>query len=162
MDPEQAADWSTDLNSRGAAADEPARTRKVTITLHDLLRDFMDGGTGRSGAAWQHTGQLLAAYRTTKSRGWWATAPDDGYLYDHLVYHWTQWPTAMLTHGQEIESLFADQAWMHARVEQADYVYDGYLADLEVGERSARWRKARRRTGPRRRCRRSAIRCGIR
>lgn len=59
-------------------------------------------------------------------------APDDGYLYDHLVYHLDQLAASETRAAAESRSLFADDAWLQARVSGAGYLYDGYLADLDV------------------------------
>src|SRR5262249_25004802 len=110
----------TEGKSRGTAA---AAARAVV--LHDLLREFMAAGLGDGRIAAHEA--LLAAYRATCTSVGWHNAPDDGYLYDHLVYHLDATGAT-----DELKGLFADQGWMHARVPQSGYIYDGYLADLGV------------------------------
>ena len=50
---------------------------------------------------------------------------------------WTSLPARDAAAEAELCGLFADHAWLHARVPQSRYLYDGYLADLE-----AAWRRA--------------------
>ena len=69
---------------------------------------------------------VLEKYRATLQGDGWHTAQDDGYLYDHLVYHLK----AVEAHD-EIRALFADHAWLLARVSQSGQ-YDAYLADLDT------------------------------
>jgi hypothetical protein len=91
--------------------------------LHDLLRDLIDAELGsRSIEAHQ---ALLKAYRNMWKGTGWHTASDDGYLYDHLGYHLHAAHTF-----DELKALFANQHWLHQRVPQRDYTYDGYLSDL--------------------------------
>jgi hypothetical protein len=94
------------------------------VVLHDLLRDFMLAEL--PDAASIHRA-LLDAYHTSKTGDGWHTAPDDGYLYDHLVYH-----LKAIDKTEELLGLFDSQAWMRARVGQSDYVYDRYLEDLDI------------------------------
>ena len=101
----------------------------LAVTLHNLLRDFIAAELGEQGAQGTHHA-LLDAYRATKEGQGWHTATDDGYLYDHLAYHLD----ALADHddeaANELRALFADDAWLHARVPADDYRYDGYLTDL--------------------------------
>ena len=75
---------------------------------------------------------LLDAYRQTRQGDGWHTAPDDGYLYDHLTYHLDQLADQEPTAEAELHALFDSHAWLHKRVQQSRYVYDGYLTDLSV------------------------------
>ena len=68
---------------------------------------------------------VLSKYRSIQTGSGWHTAPDDGYLYDHLTYHLQ---AAGFT--DELKSLFTDQNWFRARLRQDNYKYDGYLSDL--------------------------------
>ncbi len=68
---------------------------------------------------------LLEKYRATQTGNGWHTAPDDGYLYDHLAFHLTE---AGLTN--ELAALFENSNWLHVRVAQGGY--DLYLADLAI------------------------------
>jgi hypothetical protein len=71
----------------------------------------------------------------------WHTVPPDGYFYDHLTYHLD----ALANHDEEasdeLQALFATDAWLHARVPVDEYRYDGYLADLALA-----WQRAQTRT----------------
>jgi WD40 repeat protein len=51
--------------------------------VHDVQRDFLLARVGDSASL--HS-RWLAAFRPGEGAGWW-TAPDDGYLLDHLDYH---------------------------------------------------------------------------
>jgi hypothetical protein len=70
---------------------------------------------------------ILNKYRSTQIGKGWHTAPDDGYLYDHLVYHLKE-----AGFIDELKLLFANPNWMRARVSQNAYTYDGYISDLQV------------------------------
>jgi nucleoside phosphorylase len=96
-------------------------------TIHDLLRKLIGDRLGGAGHIAAHAALLDAYVATQKEPGHWYTAPDDRYLYDHLAYHLAgakRWP--------ELRGLFTDDAWMHVRVSQNDWRYDGYLVDLEI------------------------------
>jgi hypothetical protein len=133
-DEEGAAELLEDLAARalvqGGAEDGGA------VTVHDLLRDFMEAELGDQGRLAAHRA-LLDAYRRTQQGQGCATAPDDGYFCDHLTFHLD----AVADHDpvalDDLRSLFADQSWMNVRVPQSRYLYDGYLADLDVV-----WRRA--------------------
>jgi hypothetical protein len=75
---------------------------------------------------------LLDAYCPTWQGDGWHTAPDDGYLCDHLVYHLEQSANLDSAAESELRNLFADQSWLNARVTQTGYQYEGYLADLAL------------------------------
>lgn len=111
-------------------AQPPAPGAPLSVTLHDLIRDFMRAELGPDGHHTAHLA-LLAAYRPQRRAGW-STVPDDGYLYDHLVYHLSQIAPQTPTAYTELGNLFATQEWLHARVPAAGYRYDGYLRDLET------------------------------
>ncbi len=106
-----------------------SQTDGNAVTIHDLLRDFMAAELGEGGRILAHRA-LLDAYRQTQQGHGWHTAPDDGYLYNHLAYHLDQLAGHDEAAEAELRGLFADQAWLHARVPQSAYRYDGYLADL--------------------------------
>jgi hypothetical protein len=101
------------------------------ILIHDLLRDFMAAELGEEGRLAAHRA-LVGAYRSTQKGGGWHTAPDDGYLYDHLAYHLDQLAKRDRRARDDLRGLFASQSWMHARVPQSGYLYDNYLADLDL------------------------------
>jgi transcriptional regulator with XRE-family HTH domain len=94
------------------------------VALHDLLRQFVYEQLEAKEE--QVHGALLGAYRKTQIGGW-HTVPDDGYLYNHLAYHLNK-----TQNYEELKALFADQQWMHARVRQGKYSYEGYASDLRV------------------------------
>ena len=82
--------------------------------------------------------RILARYRSTWTGTGWHTAPDDGYLYVNLTYHLAALAATDPDAAHELQSLFADHHWLHARVTQAgsklsplsDARFDGYLEDL--------------------------------
>lgn len=107
-----------------------------SFTLHGLLRDFivaklMDA-PGVHAAIHR---ALLRAYRPTEATSW-HNIPDDGYLYNHLAYHLnTLADLDDYQAGTELCGLFANDRWLHARVSEDGYRYDGYLGDLELAWR---------------------------
>jgi len=129
FDATQSAELLEDLASRALLTLE-SKTTPRRASLHDMLRDLI---ASELNDETRHTHTcLLEAYRTTCGGTGWHTAPDDGYLYNHLVYHLEnthQW--------DELHALFKDQNWMHVRVPQRDYDYDGYLSDLMVAWQDA-------------------------
>jgi nucleoside phosphorylase len=96
------------------------------VRLHDLLRDLIRIQLGENRLIEAHRA-LLKAYRNACEGRGWHTAPDDGYLYNHLAYH-----LRAASEKQELRGLFADQKWLRARVLQRANTYDGYLADLSL------------------------------
>ncbi len=54
-----------------------------TVTMHDLLHDYMRGNLG-DGLKNTHR-ELLRAYNSV-AKSWWEM-PDDGYIFENLVYH---------------------------------------------------------------------------
>jgi hypothetical protein len=107
---------------RGESLADDNREAIRTVIIHDLLRDFMAIELRDHRIAHR---ALLDAYRATCKGNGWHTAPDDGYLYDHLAYHLDAVGAA-----GELKALFANQSWLHARVSRSGYHYDGYLGDL--------------------------------
>jgi hypothetical protein len=108
---------------------QTTRYTQVTVTFHDLIRDFMAAELGEEGLHTNHLA-LLAAYRQTQRDAGWPSAPDDGYFYDHLVYHLAAIAPQEPGTLSELLTLFASPAWLHTRVPADDYRYDGYLRDL--------------------------------
>ena len=96
------------------------------VRLHDLLHDLIKIRLGEDGLIEAHRA-LLKAYRNACRGSGWHTAKDDGYLYNHLAYH-----LYAAGEEQELKRLFADQSWLHVRIPQHAYTYDGYLADLSL------------------------------
>ena len=117
-----------DLSARALLA--RSRGAEDTITVHDLLRDFMAAELGEDGRITAHR-SLLAAYRRTQQGDGWHTAVDDGYLYGHLAHH-----LSVVHQGEELVALFAGDAWMKARFVQSQHTYTGFLNDLNVADES--------------------------
>lgn len=73
--------------------------------------------------------QWLDDYRRTQTGTGWHTAPDDGYLYDHLVHHLKE-----AGRVDELKALFADQNWMRARITyiptRESWLYVAGIVDL--------------------------------
>lgn len=133
LDEEESEELLDDLGARALLEIAGERYPRAAI-LHDLLRDFMQDELGDARSAHQ---ALLEAYAAScEHHADWSTAPDDGYLYEHLVYH-------LQAAGETaaVRGLFADQRWMQVRVPAEGFRYDGYLADLAVY-----WNDAERRT----------------
>lgn len=126
---EDADELLTDLADRALLARSHSDGNAVTV--HDLLRDFMAAELGEEGRIAAHRA-LLDAYRRSRQGGGWHTVPDDGYFYDHLAYHLDQLVDHDASAEDDLFGLFDNQGWLHARILQSGYLYDGYLADLRV------------------------------
>jgi len=122
-DDEQTANLMEDLAARALLSLEREGSKR-RAGFHDLMRELIAAELGEDGQRIAHTA-LLEAYRQTSKGQDWYTTPDDGYLYDHLGYH-----LAGAQQQDELHELFKDQHWMHSRVPQRKYEYDGYLEDL--------------------------------
>lgn len=130
LDGTSSADLLTDLAARALLEISQTSQSDSTggssgdIILHDLLREFVRAELPDPAAA--HAA-LLDAYRKTWRGHGWHSAPDDGYLYHHLVFH-------LMAAGDAaaVRALFHDDRWLNARVAAAGYVYDGYIADLQA------------------------------
>lgn len=94
------------------------------LVLHDLVRQMLIDRL-RDQHIEVHR-SILAAYARARSGSIWATAADDGYLYDHLVYH-----LASAQDQNGLRRLFDAPDWMWARLGRSDYRLDGYLGDLD-------------------------------
>jgi hypothetical protein len=117
-----AAEILDDLASRALLdIDEKEQTR--TVALHDLLHDFLSKQF--VDRRLEAHAKLLDSYRLQPQPSQWHAVADDGYLYDHLVYH-----LDVLSADEELHRLFSNDRWLHARFSQRGYAYDGYLADL--------------------------------
>jgi len=87
---------------------------------HDLQHDYVLE-RARTSLIQRHN-QLLHAYKSDHNTNW-ADLDDDGYIYDHLVYH--------LENAQrfdEILALFTDEGWASKRSAQS---VSGLIADFE-------------------------------
>jgi hypothetical protein len=140
LDEDTTRDLLFDLDARALlqleqTPDDPA------ATLHDLLHEFISDALGKERRYLTHRA-LLNAYRRIKNQEGWHTAPDDGYLYSHLTYHLSVLADHDAEPLLELRALFADDAWLHARVPADEYRYDGYLADLNQVWRRAHDRAA--------------------
>ena len=121
LDADETAELVEDLAARALLELRSEHQLRV-IVLHDLLRDLMAVELGADQVSAAHNA-LLCVYRPASSD--WHEVKDDGYLYDHLVYH--------LQGAQryvELNKLFADQVWMERRFRQRGQLYDGYIEDL--------------------------------
>jgi hypothetical protein len=123
LDAQEATDLLDDLAAR-ALLEVTLSNRGRSIHLHDLLRELIAADLDEATRVQLHR-SLLDAYRPPEGAGW-HTVPDDGYLYDHLVYH-----LEAIGAYEGLRALFANQRWMEVRVAQKDFTYDGYLTDLE-------------------------------
>ncbi len=81
---------------------------KQTVRLHDVIRHYLMIEMRETLPA-LHL-RLLNTYHRTLTGDGWHTVPDDGYLYDHLIYHLNQanLPT-------EIVALFDNGLWLKER-----------------------------------------------
>lgn len=103
---------------------EEQSSSDLTVTLHDLLRDFIDAELGAVGSL-RAQQALLNAYRQTCSNGSWASASDDGYLFNNLVFHLINTQAA-----SELTQLVENQGWLRTRIEVSGYHYSGYRDDV--------------------------------
>jgi len=99
------------------------------LTMHDLLHQFITEQFGQANLLTTHQ-TLLSSYRATRRAEGWHVAPDDGYLYNHLTYHLNALADHDSLADQELHGLFANDAWLHARLQSDDGQYDGYIDDL--------------------------------
>jgi len=123
LNAEATTDLLNDLAEQALLEFFPYKTHRV-VSLHILLRDFIYLQLGDDGL--KETRQaLLNGYRALLGDATWDALEDDGYIYDHLVYH-----LQAIDAIHELKSLFASSDWLYMRVSQSDYSYDGYLEDL--------------------------------
>ncbi len=97
------------------------------VELHNLLYEFIKAEIDEPITLHQ---TLLDEYRGTQTGAGWHTAPDDGYLYDHLVYHLNQ---AGLY--SEIGSLFDNSLWLKERYASSNSIRT-ILQDIEDAQLS--------------------------
>jgi hypothetical protein len=107
-------------------------TGSNVIRFHDRLREYL--GEQLSLERTREVHRLLATSYGDATA--WSSAPDDGYGFDHLVYH-------LLRGGQAeaARALVDDRRWWEARIRQAGFTYEGCLADvasvsLDAGQRA--------------------------
>jgi hypothetical protein len=84
-----------------------------TIQLHDVTRHYLiDQATNEQGQAWQE--RLINGYKT-KCGGEWNRLPDDGYVYQNLLWH-------MRGAGQQdkLEQLLFSYDWLNAKLQVTD------------------------------------------
>lgn len=105
-----------------------------TIHFHDVMRSYLEELLGKDAHRAAHNA-LLAAYNPKGQP--WHTIDDRGYLYSFLAYHLHE-----AGREDELQALFADQNWMHARVVRDGYTYTGYLQDLNVAWEQVAYRTA--------------------
>lgn len=127
IDADDAQDLLEDLIARALCEQVPTEQNTPYIRLHDLLRDFMRDEIPDSASTHR---ALLSAYKPDKNQAW-HTLSDDGYLYDHLVFHLQE-----AEENHAIELLFNTDSWFHQRVQQSAYLYEGYIADLTTAWQS--------------------------
>jgi hypothetical protein len=118
-----AADLLDDLASR-ALLDLFQMPNGKGFALHDLVFDLLHEKLGER-IVNVHL-EFLDSYGPGAGSAW-DSVEDDGYLYDHLVYHLH----ASQRHT-EIMQLVGEEAWMRARFFQHGYTFDGYVDDLDM------------------------------
>jgi hypothetical protein len=94
-----------------------------TISQHALQYDYLVA-TAEGGLSKLHT-ELLDAYGAKLSDGW-ATAPDDGYIHQHLSYHLIEADRV----SELVSLLTRDPAWMKAKSREPA-LSRSLLVDLE-------------------------------
>ena len=85
---------------------------KTWFGFHALLQDYVVAASGPEGIAQAHR-SLISGYRRQCSNGW-ATATDDGYLFNNLSYH-----LAAAGETAELYSL-VDEPWMQAQFARSE------------------------------------------
>ncbi|MGB4651603.1 NB-ARC domain-containing protein [Methanothrix sp.] len=80
------------------------------IEIHDLLHDFLRASCSDLQALHD---LILDAYRP--AGGGWPSGPNDGYFFQHLVYHLTQ-----AQRSEEISPLLLDFDWIEAKLQATD------------------------------------------
>ncbi|MFF8643237.1 NB-ARC domain-containing protein [Streptomyces sp. NPDC015345] len=98
-----------------------ARTTGGTITIHDVVRDYLRSELGTelgsvnacfiNGIAQVIPWDTAPTSQTGQARAWWETG--DGYLVDHLIEHMVE--AGLLTEAQEVAS---DLRWVRVRLHQ--------------------------------------------
>ncbi|MFC7532240.1 NB-ARC domain-containing protein [Actinoplanes sp. GCM10030250] len=97
-----------------------------TISLHDVIRDYLAGLLGPARVAELHR-TLLGALRDSRpGAAWWTLAAGNRYLCEHLVEHLIAAGSAFP--GAEIEILVTDLRWVAVRLETSGSA--GAYADL--------------------------------
>ena len=96
---------------------------KPRFVFHPLLHEFVVARLGQDGMSEAHRA-VLKGYRTHCRNGW-ASAIDDGYLFDYLSHH--------LSEAGQKEDLYAliDLPWMQAQFERTHW-HGSFAADVEL------------------------------
>lgn len=106
LTPEEVKERLYDLDDRALLQ---LNSSDSTISLHNLLHDYITDELGKVGYITTHQA-LLDVYRQTQTGDGWFSAVDDGYLYSHLIYHLEK---AGLS--EEIHNLFSTSGWSNRR-----------------------------------------------
>lgn len=99
--------------------------KKLTVRLHDLLREYLCERELANNKVQIHTA-ILNAYRKTQQGEGWHTVQDDDYYFSHLVYH-------LKEAGQQEELyrlLLGSPDWMETKFNKTGSD-SSYLTDLE-------------------------------
>ena len=88
-----------------------AELKDGRLSVHDLQHDFM---IKRAGDLLMIHQGLLGRYKERCSNGW-PSGPNDGYFFQHLVYHLSQ-----AQRSEEIRSLLLDFDWIEAKLQATD------------------------------------------
>ncbi|MEA3307969.1 MAG: NB-ARC domain-containing protein, partial [Chloroflexota bacterium] len=104
--------------------------------LHDILHDMArrvftreaPRGLGMTLVGGHNC--LLSRYRSRTLDGHWHTLPEDGYIYDNLLFHLEQADRAT-----DLLALFTTKEWMRKRYKQATG-YHAYIEDLWHAQRT--------------------------
>ena len=123
LTPIQIKNLLTELIDR--ALIEQIQAETMQVKLHDLVRDLVQENLDKDEASLHRT--LLDAYSSTKNGAGWHTAPDDGYLHDHLTYHLRE-----AGEQDDLRNLFRSDDWLRARVQGGDFLYEKYTEDLKL------------------------------
>ena len=91
------------------------------VSLHDLHHDYVR--YTHTNLAHLHR-DVLEAYRHRCLRGW-ASGPDDGYFFQHLVYHFNG-----ANRQDELHDLLLDIDWLEAQLRATDVIQ--LLADYDL------------------------------
>lgn len=94
-----------------------------TLTLHDLILSYAREKLGGRYVRTHH--DLLDSYNPHGIP--WDRIIDDNFLYNHLIYHLHN-----ARRIDDIHKLFADDRWLHARLQGNGHGYGDYVSDLMI------------------------------